>query len=92
MIKLTDNLAIVADEHQYIVGKPRHKTDKAGKVITVIDKPTYHTSLSTALKSAVAHAMREKVAEGTVTTLRGYLDELKQVQADFAALLKPMEV
>jgi hypothetical protein len=91
MIKLTEKLAITADEHQYLLGRPRERADKAGNAVTSIDNPTYYTTLSSALKSALARTMREKVQDGAVTTMRGYLDELQRLQDEFAKLLEPLE-
>jgi hypothetical protein len=91
MIELTSNLVVIADEYQYIVGKPRHSTDKSGQPAIRVDRPTYHTTLASVLKAAVAQALRDGVAEGTITTLRGYLDEQQHLQDDFAKLLEPLE-
>jgi hypothetical protein len=83
MIRLTDNLVITADEHQYIVGRPPERRDKAGNVSTEIKNPSYCTSLSSALKNAVMRAMREGVAANKITTLRQYLDEQQRLQDSF---------
>jgi hypothetical protein len=91
MIKLIEKLAISADEHQYTLGRPRQRTDKAGNATTLIDNPTYYTSMSAALKSAVVRAMRDKVAANEITTLREYLDEQRRLQDDFAKQLEPLE-
>jgi hypothetical protein len=44
------------------------------------------------LKSAVTQAMRDKVAKCEITTLRAFVDEQQRIQAEFAELLKPLEV
>lgn len=87
MIQLTDNLVVTADQYQYIVGTPRTRPDKG----ITIDKPRYYTTLAGAVKAAVSQAMRDKVADGTITTLRGWLDEYQKITNEFTKRLEPLE-
>ena len=87
MIQLTDNLVVTADQYQYIVGTPRTRPDKG----ITIDKPRYYTTLAGAVKAAVSQAMRDKVADGTVTTLRDWLDEYQKITDEFTERLEPLE-
>lgn len=87
MIQLTDNLVVTADQYQYIVGTPRTRPDKG----ITIDKPRYYTTLAGAVKGALSQALRDKVADGTVTTLRGWLDEYQKITDAFTELVKPLE-
>lgn len=87
MIQLTDNLVVTADQYQYIVGTPRTRPDKG----ITIDKPRYYTTLAGAVKGTLSQALRDKVPDGTVTTLRGWLDEYQKITDEFTELVKPLE-
>ena len=91
MIKLSDKIAITADENQYIVGRPAERRDRAGKASIEIARPRYYATLSSAVKSAVSTAMREMVADGTITTLHGFIAEQQRIQNELAMLLEPTE-
>lgn len=80
-----------ADQHQYIVGRPRQRTDRGGDSTPVLDKPTYHTSFASAVKSAVSTALRDDVAEGAITTPREFALEQKRLTRELEALLKPLD-
>lgn len=87
MIQLTDNVAVTADQYQYIVGTPRTRPDKG----ITINKPRYYTTLAGAVKGALSQALRDKVADGTITTLRGWLDEYQKITNEFTKRLEPLE-
>lgn len=53
MIQLTRDLWMDADEHCYIVGKPRQSADK----VVRLDKPTYYTTAAQAVSGACARAL-----------------------------------
>ena len=91
MIKLTDTISITSDDLQYIVGMPVERRGKAGKAYIEMIKPTYHINLASALKSAIERAMREKVADGSITTLRDFITELRKLEEEFAKLIQPLE-
>ena len=83
MIQLTKDLAMTADEHGYIVGQPRQRPDKG----TVLDRPTYHATAAQAVSAALARTMRQAVEDGTITTLRQFIQEQERQRADFEKLL-----
>lgn len=87
MIKLTDKIAVTADQHQYIVFTPCFSVTGAVRML----KPRYYTTLAGAVKGALSQALRDKVADGTVTTLRGWLDEYQKITDEFTELVKPLE-
>lgn len=87
MIQLTQELAMTADEHGYIVGKPRQSADK----VVRLDKPTYYPTAAQAVSSACARALRQGVADGTITTLRGVIQEQERLQAEFERLIAPLD-
>ena len=86
MIYLTEKIAVTADQHQYIVGKPRLDARK-GKMM---DRPRYYTTLPSAVKGAVLQAMRDKVADDEITTLREFLVEYQRITDEFAKQLAPL--
>ena len=92
MIQLTDKIAIAADEHQYIVGKPTQRQAKDGTSRTRINNPRYYTTLATALESAVSLSLRNGVSDGTITTLRDLIAEQKRIQDEFTRLIEPLNV
>ena len=79
MIQLTDTLALTADEHNYIVGKPRGNVSKG----SLLSSPSYFTNITQAVLYAVSQAMRERVAKNQVTTLEQFAEEQSRLQADF---------
>lgn len=86
MIQLTKDLWMDADEHCYIVGKPRQIADK----VVRLDKPTYYTTMAQAVSGACARALRQGVADGTITTLREFIQEQERLQAEFERLIAPL--
>lgn len=84
MIQLTDNLVVTADQYQYIVGTPREDGVKHGK----LRNPRYYSTLAGAVKGAVSQAMRKRVEDGTITTLRGWLDEYRKITDEFTKQLE----
>lgn len=88
MIRLTDNLAITADDLQYIVGTPRQRAD--GRL--VMRNPRYYTNLAQAVRAAVVRAVRQKVASEEITTLRGCIDEMERLTREFEKLTEPLNM
>lgn len=86
MIQLTKDLALTADDHCYIVGKPRQK---AGNGL-VIDDPTYYSTADQAVQGALCRAMRISVKEGSVTTLREFVERQEQLLAELQRLIAPL--
>lgn len=91
MIKLTNDLYISSDERQYILGKPRQRSAEGGERIT-LDFPTYHAKIADALKAATSRIIRDKVADGSITTLNEYITELRQINDEFTQKLLPLEL
>lgn len=69
MIRLTGNIAVTADERQYIVGRPRTRPGKG----VVLDGPRYYTTMAGVVKAAVSQCLRDRVADGAITELRDWL-------------------
>ena len=90
MIQLTENLAVMADDLQYILGKPvrRERNDKA---VIEIQRPRYYPTLEGAVRAAVVQTLRDKVQSEEITTLRTFLLEHKRVTDEFKELLAPLE-
>lgn len=87
MIQLTKDLAMTADERCYIVGKPSQRADGA----TELRKPTYHTTAAQAVQSALALTMRQGVADGSITTLREFIQEQERQRMELEKLIAPLE-
>lgn len=79
---------MTADEHCFVVGKPRQR---AGRAVE-IQSPTYYSTAAQAVRGALLRAMRQAVADGSVTTLRGFLTTQGRIQADFQRLIAPLSV
>lgn len=86
MIYLTDTLAIKADAHCYIVGKPA--TDATNRI--TMREATYHLTMDKAVENAILRLLRKDVADERITTLRQYADELESWRNRMAELLQPV--
>ena len=78
---------MIADDHCFIVGKPRIKS---GSLIK-IEKPRYYTTVAQAVRGALQQAMREKVQNSEITTLRQFIERQEVLQKEFENLLNPLE-
>lgn len=87
MIQLTDKLALTADEHCYIVGEPRQRP---GRPLELKD-PRYYSTAAQAVQGALNTAMRQSVADGSITSLQDFIKALEQRQAAFQAMIAPLE-
>lgn len=87
MIQLIKDLAMTADEHCYIVGKPRQTAQDGIR----LDRLTYYTSAAQAVSGAIARALRQGVADGSITTLRQFVQEQERQRADLEKLLHQLE-
>ncbi|SCI04444.1 Uncharacterised protein [uncultured Ruminococcus sp.] len=87
MIQLTDNLFVTADERNYIVGTARQRADRG----IVMDSPSYFTTMSQAVRYAVSLALKERVANDQITTLRQFVEEQERLRAEFIKKLEPLE-
>lgn len=87
MIQLTKDLWMTADDNCYIVGKPRQSADK----VVRLDKPTYYTTMDQAVRGALLRAMRQGVADGTITTLRQFIQEQERLHCELEKLIAPLD-
>lgn len=86
MIQLTKDLWLKADEHCYIVGKPVKSRGKG----TELRNPRYYHTMARAVSGALSTALRQGVADGSITTLREFIQEQTRLQAEFEKLLAPL--
>ena len=87
MIQLTEDLAMTADEHAYIVGRPH---TRPGKGIELRD-PTYYSSAALAVQGAIYRALRQGVANGSITTLRQFVQEHDRLTRDLCGATSPLK-
>lgn len=90
MIQLTDNLAVIADDMQYIVGRPIER-ERNGRTVVEIRSPRYYPTLAGAVYGAVSQTMRDKVKKEEITNLKDFLSEYKRIDGEFRSLLSPLE-
>ena len=88
MIRLTDEIAITADDMQYIVGRPYTSPRGAVK----IKNPRYYHKLSAALQQAVTDCVRAGVADSRITELRQVIAEQTRLEQTFSEKLKGVYV
>ncbi len=87
MIQLTKDLAMTADQYGYTVGKP---VQKAGRPLEFL-KPTYYGTAAQAVRGAVSRTLRQGIADGSITSLRQFVQEQERLFAEFERLLAPLE-
>lgn len=87
MIQLTDELALMTDDYNYIVGKPQHYKD--GR--TFIRRGKYYSTIAQAVRGAVRLTMRAGVADGSITSLRDFIERQEELEKRLAALVAPLE-
>lgn len=87
MIQLTKDLVLTADEHCYIVGKPRQRP---GRPIG-IENAKYYSTVTQAVQGALSIAMRQGVADGSITTLQDFIKRAEVLRDEFAKLVAPLE-
>ena len=85
MISLPGGLAITADRNCYRLGR----SSKGGERLWDV---TYHNDMQETVRATVRRLMRKQVEDGTITTLRGWLDEYKKITDEFTKRLEPLEV
>lgn len=89
MIKLTDEIYVISDGTQYIVGKPVTVISKGVERIQM-QKPSYYSNMSQVLRETVSKALKHGVQNESITTLRDYAKELERLQEEFKRLLEPL--
>ena len=87
MIYLTGELAMDADSHCFIIGNPRTRPDKG----PILDNPRYYSTAAQAVLSTVSRTMRQGVADGSITSLRQFIEEQQRLQAELERLVAPLE-
>lgn len=87
MIQLTEELAMIADDCCYIIGKPRQRADKG----LVMDKPTYYSTAAQAVCGALGRAMRQAVKDNEVTTLQQFIQEQERLHAELERRIAPLD-
>lgn len=87
MIQLTKDLAATADENQYIVGQPRQRVGRG----TVLRNPRYYPTMARAVSGALSTALRQGVADGSITTLREFIQEQERLRGELEKLLAPLD-
>ena len=87
MIQLPQGLVLIADDHCFIVGKAKKDRGRGVEV----QNPTYHTSVAQAAQSALNRIMRTVVKDGSVTTLRQFIEEQERLKHELKELLAPLE-
>lgn len=93
MIQLTKELWLKADDSCYIVGKLNtqcRKETQGGRKARSLNNPTYYTTMAQAVSGACARAMRQGVADGSITTLREFIREQKKLWAELETLIAPL--
>ena len=90
MIKLKDEIYVMSDGAQYIVGKPITAISK-GVERVVMQKPRYYTNMTQLLRARGPQALKYGVKKETITTLREYVKETERLQNEFRRLLEPLE-
>lgn len=87
MIHLTKDLCMKADDCCYIVGKPRTRAGKG----TVLDSPTYYSTAAQAVEGALKRVVRQGVADGSITTLRQFIQEQERLRGELERLIAPLD-
>ena len=87
MIRLTNDHVLIADERQYIMGKLKNNAGER----TEVRNPRYYTSVAQAVRGALEFTMRTAVADGSVTTLREFIQKQEALRDELQKLLAPLE-
>ena len=87
MIQLTKDLWLKADEHCYIVGTRRESRGNG----TELRNPTYHPTAPQAVSAALNRALRQGVADGSITTLRQFIKEQDRQRSELDKLMAQLE-
>ena len=87
MIQLTKDLLLKADEHCYIVGKPVESRGKG----TELRSPRYYTTVSQAVSNTLAIVLRQGVSDGSITTLRQFIQEQERLRRELENLVAPLD-
>lgn len=86
MIQLTKDLWMDADANCYTVGKLRQRVGRDAALVDL----TYYSTAAQAVQGALKRAMRQGVADGSITTLREFIREQKKLWAELETLIAPL--
>jgi hypothetical protein len=89
MIKLFGQWYIDATDQCYQLKERQAKPDKDGN--DVFSTEGYYPNISGALKGLRRRILRDEVASGTITTIDGYIKELRYQDDLFETMLKVLE-
>lgn len=78
---------MTADENCFILGRPRTRADKG----LTLDNPRYYSTAAQAVRAALLSAMRQGVAEGSITTLRQFVSEQNRLAGELQMMLAPLD-
>ena len=87
MIQLTKDFAMTADNHCFIVGRPRQRVGKALEML----EPSYYPTAVQAVQGTLNRVMRQGVADGSITTLRQFIQEQERLRGELQSVIKPLE-
>jgi len=87
MIMMPGGYAISADNFSYKVGIPSKRKD--GK--TDLAETTYHRSPADAVQNVLHRLIRDKVADGSIPSIRELLAEIEEQRKAIEELIAPLE-
>ena len=87
MIKITEKLYMSSNGNQYILGERTEVTRKDGTTRTALRNASYHASIGAAVNSAIRKTMMGLVAEESITTLRGFIEQEKSITAEIRKMV-----
>lgn len=88
MIELPKGFAVSADDHCFIVGKLKQRTD--GRI--EITNPKYYTTMHQAIRGTLCCMMRASVKDGDITTLQQFSQEQRKLHGELWRLISPLSV
>lgn len=87
MIQLTESLWLKADDCCYVVGNRRERRGKGEE----LRNPTYYSTAAQAVEGALIRAMRQGVKDGSITSLREFIQEQERLHAELEKLIAPLK-
>jgi len=90
VVKLTDKLAVTADDFQYIVGTPSIENQRGGEYARM-RHPKFFPTMADAVKYAASAAVRDKLSAGEIASLHEFITEHERITAEFKRTLHPLE-
>lgn len=88
MVKIIDGWCFETDEKQYILihqyekekGVFGKKGESSGETVEKRDEVGYFQTVAGMLRRLAEILVKEKVADGQIQTIRGYIDELERIE------------